>query len=555
MATRHTETERKYDGSALPERLDRLPGVATARSGEPADLDAVYYDTPDLRLLRRRITLRRRTGGTDAGWHLKLPRTDDTRREVRLPAAAGGRGAVPAELAQLVAAFARGGPLAPVAHLRTHRSELLLRDDRGDVLARITEDAVAAQVLDADRLAAPPAGRPRSAENGRPAAGRPASGDGDGDGDGGPPGGTGSRTEIHGWTEFEAELEHGEPGLLDRIDTEFTQAGLVRSPWPSKLSRALGEARLARSGPRPAYPREPGSAGALVMDGFREQLDALLTLDAAVRRGEEDSVHRMRVAARRLRSQLKAHRRLFRGDDAQALADELRWLGRLLGRARDREVLGELLVEGLDAVPAELRRDALRGRLAERYAEEYRDAWRRAVAELDGDRYFALLERLDAFAADPPLRRRRAARGARGYLHGVLRREQRRTVERLDRALGREPGPRRDEALHRARKAAKRARYTAEHAQPHLPRRAAERAERFGARMKKLHKVLGTHQDSLVARHELVALQLKGTGRGERDGFAHGVLHERQRHLAEAARRRVPKLRRRAARRKLTRLS
>ncbi|MFC5667195.1 CHAD domain-containing protein [Kitasatospora misakiensis] len=378
MATEHTETERKYDGSALPTRLDRLPGVATALSGDPEDLDAVYYDTPDLRLLRRHITLRRRTGGSDAGWHLKLPRTGDARREYRLPTTAGGRGAVPAELSQLVAAFARGGALAPVARLRTHRSELLLRDDRGNVLARITEDAVAADVLDADRLAP-------SSSDARPP--------------------DGSRTGTRGWTEFEAELEHGRPGLLDRIDTEFTDAGLVRSAWPSKLSRALGEARPAPPGAAPA----PGSAGALVMAGFRTQLDTLLTLDAAVRRGEEDSVHRMRVAARRLRSLLKAHRRLFKGDRARTLADELRWLGRLLGRARDREVLGEVLVDGLDAVPAELRRDALRGRLAERYAAEYRAAWRRAVAELDGDRYFALLERLDAFAADPPLRRRRSA--------------------------------------------------------------------------------------------------------------------------------------------------
>ncbi|WP_242418751.1 CYTH domain-containing protein, partial [Frankia sp. CpI1-P] len=36
-------------------------------------LDAVYYDSDDLRLARNQITLRRRTGGHDAGWHLKLP--------------------------------------------------------------------------------------------------------------------------------------------------------------------------------------------------------------------------------------------------------------------------------------------------------------------------------------------------------------------------------------------------------------------------------------------------------------------------------------------------
>ncbi|MFD0279360.1 CHAD domain-containing protein [Kitasatospora sp. NPDC127111] len=553
MGTQHVETERKYDGNALPERLDRVRGVAVAQRARPQDLDAVYYDTQDLRLLRRRITLRRRTGGDDAGWHLKLPRADDARLEVRRPLAAGGPNDVPAELAVLVAAVTRGAALRPVAHLRTHRARRLLRDDRGETLARITEDRVTAQVLDAGRVAVAPAdGRVADAEAGAPGE-RPA-------GEPGPAGGT--STEVLGWTEFEVELEHGTPALLDRIEAVFADAGLVRSPWPSKLSRVLGEPRVSAAAPSAAAPSEgapdgavhapaAGSAGALVMGGLREQLDTLLGLDAAVRRDEADSVHRMRVTARRLRSLLKAHRRIFERDSAEALATELRWLGKLLGEARDQEVLGDELVDQLTAVPAPMR-GALRGRLTERYAHGYRQAWQRAVAELDDTRYFALLDRLDAFAADPPLRGR-ADRKARTYLSGVLRREQRRTLKRLDRALRTEPGPRRDEALHLARKAAKRARYTAENARPPLPDRAQKRAAKFGARMKRLHKVLGTHQDSVVIRQELTTLAAEETG-SRRHAFAYGVLHERQRHIADAAQRRLPKLRRRAGRRKLTRL-
>ncbi|MER6299735.1 CYTH and CHAD domain-containing protein [Kitasatospora sp. NPDC001539] len=513
MGTQHVETERKYDGAALP-RLDRLPGVAAVRDAAPQDLDAVYYDTADLRLLRRHITVRRRGGGEDAGWHLKLPRTGDEREEVRLPAPPGG-GEVPAELVRLVAAFTRGAALVPVAHLRTHRRRVLLRDEREEVLAQVTEDRVAAQALGVDG---------------------------------------GSTTEVGGWTEFEVELDHGTPELLDRVEAVFTDAGLARSPWPSKLARALDGTRAAGAGSAPRVAAQaPGSAGALVMDGFRAQLEALLALDAAVRLGRADSVHQMRITARRLRSLLKAHRRLFRRGSTEAPAAELRRLGRLLGRARDQEVLGETLVDQLDAVPARLRRGALRGRLTERYAQGYRTAWRQVVAELDGARYYALLERLDAFAADPPLRRRRAGRDARRYAREVLRREQRRTLKRLDRALGLEPGPRRDLALHGARKAAKRARYTADHAQSQVPRRSAKRAARFAGRMKDLHKVLGAHQDSVVARQELIALEGREAG-AEQDAFAYGVLHERQRHAAEAAQRRLPELRRRAGRRKLTRL-
>ena len=36
-------------------------------------LTAAYLDTDDLRLARWRVSLRRREGGTDEGWHLKLP--------------------------------------------------------------------------------------------------------------------------------------------------------------------------------------------------------------------------------------------------------------------------------------------------------------------------------------------------------------------------------------------------------------------------------------------------------------------------------------------------
>ena len=72
MAVNVNETEAKYDapaGAGLP-RPDRLPQVAAASRPEQQRLDAEYYDTDDLRLLRAGITLRQRSSGNDAGWHL-----------------------------------------------------------------------------------------------------------------------------------------------------------------------------------------------------------------------------------------------------------------------------------------------------------------------------------------------------------------------------------------------------------------------------------------------------------------------------------------------------
>ncbi|MFB7908342.1 CHAD domain-containing protein [Kitasatospora sp. NPDC056076] len=528
-----TETERKYEGTALPAGLEDLPGVRVSREAEQQDLDALYYDTPDLRLLQRGITLRRRTGGTDVGWHTKLPLGADSRQELCIPLGGSGPQQVPAEFAVRLAAFTRGAALSPVARLHTHRRRVQLLDGEERILAEVTEDRVAAQAFD-------PAAVTSTGVRGSalPAAAEVA---------------TSTTVQASGWTEFEVELKHGTPVLLEHTDAHFNAAGLTHSPWPSKLAHAFGFSRAAPPGVGAAG-RSGGarSAGEAVMHGIRTQADRLLALDGAVRRGEEDSVHQMRITARRLRSLLKAHRRLFDTGRSAPLADELRWLARLLGEARDQEVLADKLVDALDAVPAPMREGALRGRITEHYARTYKAAWQRAVAELDGARYFTLLDDLEAFAARPPLRSR-ARREAGDYLSRALRRQQRRTLHRLDKALDTAPGPARDKALHRARKAAKRARYTAEGAQHAVGHNTGKRLARYANRMKKLHKVLGDQHDSVVVRQELLGMSGQADAQ-HRHVFAYGVLHEVQRRTGEDALERLSRLRRRAGGRKLTRI-
>src|SRR4051812_8840878 len=139
-----TENERKYD---VPADF-ALPTLAGAGQAAVHDLDATYFDTDDLSLLRNRRTLRRRTGGGDAGWHLKTPGDGTSRTEHRLPlpgANGSGGDAVPGELAGLVRAIARRRPLEPVAHLRTHRVETPLRDAGGRTLALLAQDRVTAE--------------------------------------------------------------------------------------------------------------------------------------------------------------------------------------------------------------------------------------------------------------------------------------------------------------------------------------------------------------------------------------------------------------------------
>src|SRR5436190_16332089 len=137
MTVNVNETEAKYDapaGAGLP-RLDGLPQVAATSGPEQQRLDAEYYDTDDLRLLRAGITLRQRSGGNDSGWHLKLPLGHGTRREIRRPRRGKAR-TVPTELACLVRARTRGAPLRPVAQVTTIRQRLPRVQEAGRTPAR-----------------------------------------------------------------------------------------------------------------------------------------------------------------------------------------------------------------------------------------------------------------------------------------------------------------------------------------------------------------------------------------------------------------------------------
>src|ERR1700722_14826589 len=150
--SRYLEVERKFDvdeSTQLPS-FDGIAEVGRVEHAETQSLDAVYFDTPSRDLALNRVTLRRRTGGTDAGWHLKLPAGPDTRTEIRAPfETANGRGdrrqeGVPSELLDVVLAIVRDHPLVPVARITTTREVHLLHSADGAVQAEFCDDQVTA---------------------------------------------------------------------------------------------------------------------------------------------------------------------------------------------------------------------------------------------------------------------------------------------------------------------------------------------------------------------------------------------------------------------------
>ncbi|MBW4720767.1 CYTH and CHAD domain-containing protein [Saccharothrix obliqua] len=466
MSTSVHETERKYEaptGVALPDLAD-LPGVAAAAGPREQHLEAVYYDTADLRLARAGWTLRRRVGGDDAGWHLKLPVAADTREEVRLPPGRASKHP-PKQLGSLVQVHARGDELAPVARIRTTRHSWQLVDDRGRLLAEVVEDLVSAQdVADAS---------------------------------------------VDTWREIEVELgERGDRALLDLVERRLAEAGITRSASAAKLTRLLA----GRLSPAPPAPGPGRTAGEVVLAYLREQAEAMKQQDPRVRRQEHDAVHQMRVATRRMRSALQAFGKVVDRERTRALTDELKWIAGVLGEARDAEVLRaefETTVAELDDAVV---LGPVAARLTRHFAPLEAAAHEAATTAMNSRRYFELLDAVDALLAEPPLTPL-AAHKAKKVLPPLVDK----TYRRLARAAAHAHD---DESLHESRKAAKRLRYAVEAVEP----RFGKAARKYRKRLKGLQTLLGDHQDSVVARPVLRELGAQAHRDGE-NGFTFGVLH------------------------------
>lgn len=490
MAQSTRETERTYatpadgDISWLPD-LTGVDPVASLVERGTQQLDAVYYDTDDLRLTRTRASLRRRTGGTDAGWHLKLPLPGDSREEIRAPLTS--EAVPPDELQALVLSRTRDAPLRPVMRIRSTRCLRHLLDAEGGVLAELSVDAVRADSLLED--------------------------------------------EGHAiWTEIEVELtDGGDPALLDGAEKVLRKHGVDRAPTQTKVVRALAETTsLVEPTASARAEVAPGSAGDHVLAYVDGLVEALTDLDPAVRRDMPDAVHRMRTRARRLRGCLRTYRSVLDREVTDSIRRDLRWLARELGAERDHEVLNERLSSGVRRLPDELVLGPVTARLQTWDVAEHAQGRRRTLETLSSPRYLDLLEKLKGLTDAPPLRAKAAGKPKKVLAKALLK-EYGRLARRMDRALGMPSGAERDAAIHSARKAAKRLRYAAEAACPAL----GKPVRRLGRRAKALQQVSGAQHDGVVTRQTLRRLAVAAQTAGE-PGFTWGLLHGEERAAAEA---------------------
>ncbi len=467
MAGTQREVERKYVAgvdAVLPD-LSSMGPWAPARRDE---LRAEYFDTPDLALTRAGWSLRRRTGGDDAGWHLKSPASGDVRIEVHRPL--GPR--VPSDLRALVSGVVGSQPLFGVAVLKTARATSDLLGPHG-VRAHLGVDSVVARV----------------------------------------------GADSSGWDEIEVELALDEPpSTLDEVEAALTASGIERAPHRSKVAKALAGALAVRA--TELVPDSP--AGLVLLAAAEKHIGTFQAFEDAVLVDAPDAVHKSRVATRRLRGLLTTFAPLLEEGAATELVGELRWFGEILGHPRDAEVLKEQLL----AAVAELNDEAgvaVAGRLAERLDARHAAAHSRLVETMAGERYAELCRGLADFLAGPPLSPA-AHLPARTAFAAPLTSAVRRARRRDDAARR---APAELARWHDTRKAAKAVRYSAEA----LVKPFGPPAASFASAWEVVTERLGEAQDTVAADEALAELAEDAPDKAPYEALRAGQAGKRQRAL------------------------
>ncbi len=493
--TENLERELKFAvdvGFKLP-NLAKITGSAI-RLPQQA-LNTAYFDTPDLRLWQRGITLRHREGEDrhSGQWTLKLPEEASDRSLDRLELSWRGiREEIPAEAKRILLGVVRRSMLGRIVVLESLRRRVVLRDDRGGELGEIDDDLV-----------------------------------------------TVAHGSKRGLSFRQVEFEFGgdsDPSdhddLVESILKKLRKAG-ARPETEQKFAKALGQS----TAPPQEWKRTVGRRSSLhdvVRLAVTDGLERILDYDYLLRLDPSDppvrAVHQARVACRRLRSDLRTYGPVLDPTWLQHATTELRWIGTLLGQVRDVDVLTDRL--GLSGDTSKDGSEELRARLdAQRhdYCAELAEA-------MKSDRYLDLLDRLHSAALSPPFesakrrlpgtgRRVRSDDPARDVLPSLVKVPWKKLRRRVRRA-GRNPT---DHQLHRIRIAAKQLRYASEAAAPVIGKPAVRTARRAEA----LQTILGDHHDAVAAEEWLRKAAKEGSGMA---GFAAGLRVARERDLQRALR-------------------
>jgi CHAD domain-containing protein len=235
-----------------------------------------------------------------------------------------------------------------------------------------------------------------------------------------------------------------------------------------------------------------------------------------VEASEDDGIHQVRVASRRLRSDLRLFRKVLAGDWARDLRAELSFLAVSCGEARDLEVIAALVRDG---ATSEDDADHVSTILTTLTAGLERAAARSAEV-VGGERTLQLLDDLEAVAKAPDLKRK-AFKPSAEVLPQLLESARIIFTSAADQLEPWSP----DDDWHEVRLSAKRVRYAAGSCAV-----LGDEAKEIAALAAKFQDLLGQHQDHCAAADALHLLGADAATAGDAElSFSLGRLMERHR--------------------------
>jgi len=303
--------------------------------------------------------------------------------------------------------------------------------------------------------------------------------------------------------ELELELAAGDASAVDELaQALFNRLRLTPAQF-SKFDRGIQAAglsrkALARKSDKPIIV-ETDPFLDLVYLFFDRQLQKMKRFQPIAWEGlDREGVHKMRIAIRRFRTILRAYRKVLGKPVVKPINQELRWLFKQLGEARDADV-GEMAIQEFIA---SLPRDAARA--AAPYEDHVRqrtvDAYTNLTEVFVGERYRRLMNTLDEFVAEGPDESMKKRVGDLTIAEAAdrdIRRAARRMIKRGDRVIAESL----IEKLHKLRIEAKHVRYLLDFFNIAQPVRWKESINELD----KLQDLLGWHQDAVMSRARLEA--------------------------------------------------
>ncbi len=435
----------------------------------PRVFTSTYFDSELHQLGRLGLTLRRRIERGRGVWQLKMP-SGDYRIELEIES---GSRHIPFQFVDLLTAYFRKQDPVQLGKLRTWRTGYLIQD-KGKILAELTLDSVA--LLQDHKI-------------------------------------------VSRFREMELEVKGGTADQVTFIRKSLQKAGAKPKLFQPKIFQAL-ELPYPFVSPE-LDPTAPPSEH--IRTSFHAQINQMIFHDPGTRFGRDsEALHQMRVATRRMRAIIHTLRPFLEPGWTETFKQEGGWIGSLLGKVRDWDVLLAYFRQEFSDLPS-LEPRAFQS-IVEKFEGQRSVARARLLEGLRSDRYLSLLSFLEHSTSHFPFQQDTPDMIELAH----------RSIEKVNKFVNSSSGFWTPQNLHRMRILVKRARYTVELAEPFL----GKAAKRFLKQAKTLQDLLGRYQDAAVVESRVLALQPRSHGPGM--AFLSGVIVERLRNGQNTVIQRAP---------------